>query len=290
VRFLFDMRGFWADERVDGGLWDLAHPLFRAIYRHFKRKEAAFLAEADHIVSLTEEGKRVLLAREDRRPDGPPISVIPCCVDMDHFALPSPAERSAARAELGITPGRKVAVYLGSVGTWYMLPEMLDLFRTYRSAHPGALLFFVTQDDAAPILAAARERGLGPDDLLIRPASRAEVPRFVGAGDFGLFFIKPVFSKKASSPTKMGELLALGLPVLANGDVGDVDHIAAATGAGVTVDRFDDAAYREAIRRLDALDLSPDQIRQAALIWFDARTGVDRYDRIYRDPAVAATD
>ncbi|MGB0932457.1 MAG: hypothetical protein ACPGVB_16865, partial [Chitinophagales bacterium] len=23
VKFLFDMRGFWVDERVDGGLWDL---------------------------------------------------------------------------------------------------------------------------------------------------------------------------------------------------------------------------------------------------------------------------
>jgi hypothetical protein len=28
TRFIFDMRGFWADERVDGGLWKLSNPIF----------------------------------------------------------------------------------------------------------------------------------------------------------------------------------------------------------------------------------------------------------------------
>lgn len=290
VRFLFDMRGFWADERVDGGLWDLSNPAFRAVYGHFKRREAEFLAEADHIVSLTEEGKRVLLARPDHRPDGPPISVIPCCVDMTHFALPSPGDRADARQQLGIAPGRKVVVYLGSVGTWYMLPEMLDFFRVYLAHYPDALLFFVTQDDPEPIRSTARSRGVNPDHLLIRPASRAQVPHFVAAGDFGLFFIKPVFSKKASSPTKMGELLALGLPVVANGDVGDVDEIAAATGAGVTVNGFSEADYYETIGRLEKIALPPPDIRQAAVPWFDAEMGVNRYDRIYRSFELAAAD
>ena len=39
VKFIFDMRGFWADERVDGKLWSLRNPLFGAIYKFFKKKE-----------------------------------------------------------------------------------------------------------------------------------------------------------------------------------------------------------------------------------------------------------
>ena len=39
VKFLFDMRGFWVDERVDGGQWKLEKPLYRRIYSYFKRKE-----------------------------------------------------------------------------------------------------------------------------------------------------------------------------------------------------------------------------------------------------------
>jgi len=59
THFLFDMRGFWADERVDGRIWNLSNPVFRAVFSYFKRREADFLAEADHIVSLTEEGKKI---------------------------------------------------------------------------------------------------------------------------------------------------------------------------------------------------------------------------------------
>jgi hypothetical protein len=32
LKFIFDMRGFWADERVEGGLWNLGNPLFRRIF------------------------------------------------------------------------------------------------------------------------------------------------------------------------------------------------------------------------------------------------------------------
>ena len=39
IKFIFDMRGFWADERVDGGLWNLRNPIFYIIYRFFKKKE-----------------------------------------------------------------------------------------------------------------------------------------------------------------------------------------------------------------------------------------------------------
>src|SRR6185295_19129895 len=53
VKFVFDMRGFWADERVEGGLWNLRNPLYRMIYHYFKKKESEFLKEADHIISLT---------------------------------------------------------------------------------------------------------------------------------------------------------------------------------------------------------------------------------------------
>ncbi len=38
AKFLFDMRGFWADERVDGGLWPAGGRLYRmtkSLERHF---------------------------------------------------------------------------------------------------------------------------------------------------------------------------------------------------------------------------------------------------------------
>ena len=36
VKFLNDVRGFWADERVDGGMWNLQNPVFKSVYKFFK--------------------------------------------------------------------------------------------------------------------------------------------------------------------------------------------------------------------------------------------------------------
>ena len=35
VKMLFDMRGFWADERVEGGLWNLKNPIYKLVYKYF---------------------------------------------------------------------------------------------------------------------------------------------------------------------------------------------------------------------------------------------------------------
>ena len=42
VKFVFDMRAFYADERVDGKIWNLNNPIFKLVYDFFKRKEAEF--------------------------------------------------------------------------------------------------------------------------------------------------------------------------------------------------------------------------------------------------------
>ena len=60
VKFLFDMRGFWADEKVDAGQWNQSSLFFRKVYRHYKQKEKEFLLRADAIVSLTQAAKEEL--------------------------------------------------------------------------------------------------------------------------------------------------------------------------------------------------------------------------------------
>ncbi len=289
TRFLFDMRGFWADERIEGGLWRLGNPLHRAIYEYFKRKEAQFLDEADHVVSLTDKGRDILLARPDRAPDAQSISVIPCCVDFEAFQPASPEARAESRLALGIPAERRVAVYLGSIGTWYMLDEMLDCFRVQLKREPDALFLIVSREEPAPIRSAAAARGIPGHALMIRSASRAEVPHFVGAADYAISFIRPTFSKSASCPTKLGECLALGIPVLTNGEVGDVAAVITDTGGGVLVEGFDDQAYRDALDRLEQIGTGKAEWREAARAWFDLDKGVERYHRIYLSPTPSST-
>ena len=283
VPLLFDMRGSWPDEKVEGGNWPQSNPLFRAVYRHFKRLESRLLGASDGIVSLTHAGKAQLLTRPELWAEATRITVIPCCVDFGHFPMITAANRSAARERLGISSSAKVVAYLGSLGGWYMLGEMLDFFRIYAGRFPGARMLFVTLDDPEPIRAEAIARGVDPDALIITPANRDEVPRLMAAADLGLFFIAPVFSKTASSPTKMGEMLSLGLPIVTNAGVGDVAEIIEETGGGVAITRFGEPAYDDAIDRIEALSTTPEQRRRRALPWFDVKFGIDRYDKAWRD-------
>ena len=58
LKLLFDMRGFWADERIEGNIWNKKNLIFNLIYNYFKRKEIKLFSNADYTVSLTERGKK----------------------------------------------------------------------------------------------------------------------------------------------------------------------------------------------------------------------------------------
>ena len=85
TKFIFDMRGFWADERIDGGLWNLKNPIFKVVYSYFKRKEIQFFQYSDYTISLTLKGKEEILSWDKLKNNPPKIQIIPCCVDLDLF-------------------------------------------------------------------------------------------------------------------------------------------------------------------------------------------------------------
>ena len=282
AKLLFDMRGFWPDEKVEGNNWNLANPLYRAVYAYFKALESRLLRNADHIISLTETGKAQLLTRPELS-DPAGITVIPCCVDFGQFPLATEASRRLARDRLGLGESEPVLAYLGSLGSWYMLDEMLDFFKVYASRHAAARFLFVTADDPRSIRDAAAGRGIDPGRLVITAATRQEVSGLLAAADLGIFFIRPVFSKTASSPTKMGEMLAVGLPIVTNAGVGDVAAMVEDIGCGAAVRQFDDAAYGAALDQAESLTVDAKERRERALRWFDVNLGVERYDRVYRE-------
>lgn len=279
--FLYDMRAFWPDERAEGGAWDQRKWLYRQVFRYFKARQSELIDQADHIVTLAEEGRKALL--EMRGGNVAQITVIPCCADFGHFTLPDPKDRTSRREMLGIPTGAPLLIHLGSIGCNALLDEMLDFFEVHLERHPTAQMLFLAPEGSEIISAAARKRAI-EHVLHVRSATREEVPQWLAAADLGLFFVRPVWSKKAASPTKMGELLAAGLPVVANSGVGDVAAIVRDCG-GAVVDRFERAAYESAIDRLDQAPRSADDIRQAARRWFDLEVGVDAYDAIYRSMA-----
>jgi glycosyltransferase involved in cell wall biosynthesis len=284
--FIFDMRGFWADERVEGGLWNLHNALYKQVYEYFKRKEKEFLQQAGYTVSLTYGAKEEIL----RRPglENIPIQVIPCCADTALFTpLLKTPEIKITDSQV-LQPGSRlrasfVVSYLGSLGTWYLLDEMLQFFKRLLIQKPQAVFLFITPDDPQLILQKAALYSVPPDKLIIRKAERNEVPGLLAASQLSIFFIKPSYSKKASSPTKMGEILSMGIPVICNAGVGDTDYLFSAYTPGILVKELNDENYDKAVARIDEVLQVPSQnLRNIALNYFALEKGVEAYHQIYQ--------
>ena len=253
VSTIFDMRGLWVNERVDGGLWVQDRWLNRIAYQSYKRIEKGLLASASHVVALTD---RVVPELRRLSPGmTAPVTVIPCCADFDHFVVPTDVARQAMRAELSIAPGALVLSYLGSLGTWYMLDEMLRLFAAAARQRDDVQLIFITRDWRDEHESLLNTMGLQAlrHRIHVRPASRDQVPMLLGASDIMLSFIKPAYSKMASSPTKLAEAFALGIPVISNTGVGDVDQITRNLDAGAVIDLCNAQAFDKLAAELDSI-------------------------------------
>lgn len=282
IKFFFDMRGFWADEKRDGGHWRDSHPVTSRVYRYYKTREKAYLQNADCVISLTQAGKREMVSWPAFNKNVP-LHVIPCCADMNLFSVTDAEQKSRSREALGLPNDGLVFSYLGSVGLWYMLPEMLQFFKQARAVYPGAVFLFVTPTPPSVIAKEAAAIGLPPESLIIKEAARKDVPAMIKASDLNVSFIKPVYSKISSSPTKLGEVLAMGIPVISNSGVGDVEEIVNRAAAGYIIHQFSPADFANAIAAIpQLLKKSPARIREAIAPFYSLNEGVASYAGAYK--------
>jgi glycosyltransferase involved in cell wall biosynthesis len=282
VPFLFDMRGFWVDERVDNGQWNLANPFFRFFYKKYKKEEKKYFKEARAVISLTWKGRDELVNAYEV--PGDKITVIPCCVDLAHFDYKkiNKSEVENKKKQLNIPVGDMVISYLGSLGGWYLEKEMLDFFLEMRKTIPASKFLFITQDPPEKIYSAAKESGVDVKDIIVQPALREEVPFFLSLSDRSIFFIKDAYSKRASSPTKQGEIMAMGIPLICN-DIGDTGKIIEASKAGSLIREFKKEEYRRVIAQLQPLEEAGKAAnRNAAFEYYDLGKGVKNYLEVYK--------
>jgi|TARA_R110000737_G_scaffold345097_2_gene373187 glycosyltransferase involved in cell wall biosynthesis len=281
TKFLFDMRGFWADERVEGKIWNLSNPVFKRTYTFFKKQEGKFLSQADAIVSLTNKGKEVIETWDSWKSNRVKIDVIPCCADMDLFN-PSHiviAEQESLRTQHEIKDENFVLGYVGSIGTWYMLPEMLDFFKVFHSKNDKAIFLFVTNENPQMIQELAVSKGINTEAIRITSSPRNKMPLYISLFDFSIFFIIPSFSKQASSPVKQGEIMGMGIPVLCNSGVGDTDSVVTKYNSGLVINELKDENYRNV--ELDKSNFNPELTRSGAKDYFDIVKGIKIYSDIY---------
>jgi glycosyltransferase involved in cell wall biosynthesis len=268
ARLLYDVRGLFADERVESGSWRRGGIVDRAV----RWMEAKNLERADGAVVLTRHARDEL---RRRRPALSPLRVIPTCADVSVFRPRATSEKP----EFGL-------VYSGSLGTWYMAEEMVAFARSAAGVVPGRTLFLTPQPELLGGLEST------PDWAEIRTVEPGDVAGWLRRATALFFFIRPILSKRASCPTKFAEALASGLPVICNRGIGDLDDIVEREGVGVLVDGFSEPDYASAAGRLRRLledpDLS-DRCRRLAESRYSVDLGVNAYRKLY-DEIVTGAD
>jgi glycosyltransferase involved in cell wall biosynthesis len=284
---IFDMRGFYADERVDGKLWPQNNLAYKLIYKYFKQKELELLQRADAIISLT-TAARTIMGQKKMTGSNAPVSVIPCCVDTSHFNrnnIDTP-ETENLRKKLGYSNQTLILGYVGSTGTWYLLDDMLQYFKMLHAAKPEARFLFLSMDDAEIIKTKAAALGIDPELIQVVSVNRSELPRYYALFNLSVFFIMPAFSKIASSPTKQGELMSMGIPIVCNAGVGDTEEIINQYEAGICIPDTSTESLMKAVEATNNLVLlNKERIIFGARHYYSLQNGINSLDSIYRQIA-----
>lgn len=281
-KFLFDMRGFWADEKVDGGSWSNNS----WIYKVTKRCEKKFFESADALVSLTSEGVKAIPDLGYTLAPDLPIKVIPTCTDLDSFK--PGAKNQALLTKLGLEESRVIGC-VGTMSNWYLRQPMLEYLAYLTNQIDRSKVLIVTREDHEQIKKEAIEAGVEGARLVIVQTEFHDVPDYIRMMDVGMFFIRVCFSKRGSAATKLGEFLGCGVPVVINDGIGDSGWIVRKHNVGVVLSgttRQDfDRSLQPVVRMWNDPAVSI-RCREVAAQYFDLRAGIAQYASLYRDLAV----
>ena len=272
-KFIFDTRGLDSEEYADAGLISVGSMLHKVL----SGLERILFSASDAIVLLSQNSKSLLTEKGlGKFLENKPTYVIPCVTDLELFKVK--ARESIALKALKL-------IYIGSIGTWYMLDEMLDFFSVLKQNSPDSKFLIFTQSEKRSITRKVKELGL-ENSIDVSYISHGSIPGAIAGADIGISFIKPVSSKRASSPTKIGEYLACGLPVITNSGVGDVEEMVNSERVGVVIRKFTQDEYSEKIKDVMELlreDSISDRCRKAAESRLSLDTAIDSYSRIYEN-------
>lgn len=267
--YVFDMRGFLGEEYLEVGHWterDLRYRLLRAA-------ERPLLRAASGIVCPTTAAQRRLRTDYARETRSKPVIVIPSMVDLQRF---TPV---ATRDPV------PTLVYSGTLGSWYMLDEMLRVWAAARARVPALAFRIVTRSDPGLVSAALARTGIDATGLGLRSAAYSEMPDILARAHVGIALVRQARSKLSASALKVAEYLAAGLPVVVNDRLGDISGQVERSGAGHVLPDYSAPAIRaagDAIALLLADAGARERARALAEAEYDLSEGARRYAELYR--------
>jgi glycosyltransferase involved in cell wall biosynthesis len=252
-RYLYDARGYWVDERKEAGRWFGLRPL----YSLGKRLELKVAQDAAAIITLTD------LQRDDFRAllPGKVIVTITTCVDFSRFR-PDPTIGQVPEAARCRLEGKLVLGLMGSVSGSYRIQDSIRLFRFVRTIEPSAHLLCLTRQKHE-VREYLSRGSVAEDDFTIASVPHSEMHEWMSLAHWGLILLEESFAKRASMPTKLGEMFASGVRPVQYGCNEEVARLVLEAGSGIVLPGLNDDDLRAAAAQIVSIGKTEGGILQA---------------------------
>lgn len=261
--WVWDVRSFWVDQRIALGMVRRGSRVERVL-RSIERRAAQ---GASAITTLSQAAIDELCRLHGHEVAGK-VRVVTTCVDLDRF-VPS-----------ALPDGPLALLLSGSYNALYDLGTMLRLVEALRRRVPTGLTLL----RPAPTPWDEEVTAAGG---CVASSTFADMPGHVTAHHAGLSVCRTSDPRAlvAAMPTKIGELLASGRPVVVNVGLGDCDDLLPAAAAGVVLRGTDDSAVdrgADELLELMADPGTPARCRALAEAHFSLDAAVATLEDLYR--------
>ena len=222
INYVFDFRGTWIEERIDNGSLNKEKSFGKILYKILKFYEKKTIKNSYKIIVLTKKMKLFLMQKYNFQNEN--IFIMPCYVNIDHFNKILLKKELNINDTLNIPNNSKIICYLGSIGGFYLMNKMINFFTKLKKKYPEYYFLIITNhiQQANHEIHKIKKKNIS-DNIIVKSLDYDEVPLYLSKVNLSLFFLKETPARIGTFPIKFPEFLALGVPVICNSNVGDMD-------------------------------------------------------------------
>ena len=214
IKIIFDIRGFWPDEKVDRSNWKR----FNIKFKLFKKLEHIVISYSKAIVCLTENSKSIIKSNFNFKKNK--IFVIPTCSSQYKFNLNNKNISNNPKDYQVTNIG-----YLGTTSGAYNFENSIIFIKTMIENKFNIVFNIYTFDEFDKIIYFLNKYKISPQYYNIKSIQYNDIQNYIKKNDFMIFYLNKNYSIQASFPTKISEILLCGIPIICNAFNSDIKSI-----------------------------------------------------------------
>ncbi|MDQ3110746.1 MAG: hypothetical protein M3R17_12705 [Bacteroidota bacterium] len=280
VQLILDSYEPHAEAMVETGTWKKGSIAHRVLF-FLEKKQTHHAKWLIGVVPAMRD-----YASEKYRFNGMNFLFKPACVDLTKFNL-AKRKNPALLASLGLKD-KITCVYLGKFGGLYLRENAFEFFKKgfdHWGDNFRVLLITSTKREEIDLLCV--NAGIDPSKVISKFLPPAQVPDYLGLGDFAISALKQAPSRRCCTPIKNGEYWAMGLPVIIAPGISEDSEIIASSNTGIIRKDLSEAEMGRCILEIESViktnadGLLSEKIHQLAVKHRNYKIAWDVYNKIY---------